>query len=114
MADKREAEKGLNVEPEKVKDTVAEPNAKEQPLVEVLSWKEEGEQQLSSLDLLWRHGFRELDEGAKRANNRDAIFLKAAKQFAEGTERNQGNLIELAAQFYQELLYGKKQREKNF
>src|SRR4051812_17287215 len=114
MADKKETEKGLNVESEKVKDTVAEPNAKEHPSVEDPSWKEEGEQQLSSLDLLWRHAFRELDEWAKRANHRDAIFLKAAKQFAEGAERNQGNLIELAAQFYQEFSAWEKTAREEF
>jgi hypothetical protein len=114
MADKKETEKEVNVESEPVENSIEEPKVIEQPTIEEPGLNKEDEQQLSSLDLLWRHAFGELDEWVKRADHRDAILLKAAKQFAEGAERNKGNLVELAAQFYQEFSKWEKTAREEF
>lgn len=76
--------------------------------------KEESIDQLSSLDLLWHHAFGELDEWAKRADHRDEILLKEAKLFADSVQRNQSNLIEVAAQFYQEFSAWEKTAREEF
>jgi hypothetical protein len=83
-------------------EKVEEPILERKPEEKKMNEKEENEEQLSSLDLLWRHAFGELDEWAKRADFRDEIFLKEAKHFANSVERNQGNIVAVAAQFYQE------------
>src|SRR4051794_1453544 len=110
MADKKETEKDLSEQEEnKVEDT----DVKKQ-LVEDTGKQEKSEEQLSSLDLLWQHVFGELDEWAMRANQQDWLFFRAAKQFADGVQRNQGNLIELAAQFYQEFSTWEKTAREEF
>jgi len=110
MADKKENEKELKMETEKTETQETEP--KEESKVGSIS--KESEEQLSSLDLLWSLAFRELDEWAERADDRDAVFLKAARQFAEGIQRNQGNLIELGTQFYQEFSSWEKTAREEF
>jgi len=90
MADRKETEKGLT---EQVENKVVDTEVMKQPIVEDAVKKEESEEQFSSLDLLWHHAFGELDEWEKRANLRDGLFFKAAKQFADGVQRNQGNLF---------------------
>ncbi|WP_052353806.1 hypothetical protein [Neobacillus jeddahensis] len=76
--------------------------------------EQEDHQQLSGLDVLWRNFFDELDEWVKRADFRDEMFLKEAKLFAESVQRNQGNMIEVAAQFYQEFSAWEKMARDEF
>ncbi|WP_160720398.1 hypothetical protein [Bacillus sp. USDA818B3_A] len=99
---KKENETDLKMETDQNRSKVDDPRTNEQPAGEADVKKAESNEQLSSLDLLWSHAYGELDEWVKRADQRDAIFLKAANQFAESIERNKGNLRELAAQFNQE------------
>jgi len=87
---------------EAIEKKAEEPVLESKPTAEKAAEKEVTEEQLSSLDLLWRHAFGELNEWAKRSDFRDEVFLKEAKLFAESVQRNQGNAIEIAAQFYQE------------
>jgi hypothetical protein len=63
----------------------------------------EGEKDLTSLDLLWKLGFNELDAWAERFNKRDALFLDAVKNYVEKLKQNQENAITVAAQFGMEL-----------
>ncbi|WP_462409029.1 hypothetical protein [Neobacillus sp. Marseille-QA0830] len=67
------------------------------------------ENSLSSLDLIWRMGFDELDAWADRFNKRDELFLNAVKSFVDRAKRNQGNVKTLTEQFSKEL----KEWEKN-
>ncbi|MCM3690125.1 hypothetical protein [Neobacillus niacini] len=60
------------------------------------------EDQYSSLDLLWNHAFRELDQWAKKADFRDDVFLKEAMYFAESIKRNQENIKSVREQFNKE------------
>jgi hypothetical protein len=61
------------------------------------------EKDLTSLDLLWKLGFNELDAWAERYNKRDALFLEAVKNYVEKMKQNQENGITIAAQFGMEL-----------
>jgi len=99
---------------ETMENKVEESVLESKPAVEKAAEKEENEEQLSSLDLLWRHAFGELDEWAKRSDFRDEVFLKEAKLFAESVQRNQGNSIEIAAQFYQEFSSWEKTAREEF
>lgn len=63
----------------------------------------DGEKDLTSLDLLWKLGFNELDAWAERFNKRDALFLEAVKNYVEKLKQNQENAITIAAQFGMEL-----------
>jgi hypothetical protein len=63
----------------------------------------DGEKDLTSLDLLWKLGFNELDAWAERFNKRDALFLEAVKNYIEKLKQNQENAITIAAQFGMEL-----------
>jgi hypothetical protein len=63
----------------------------------------DGEKDLSSLDLLWKLGFNELDAWAERFNKRDALFLEAVKNYVEKMKQDQENGITIAAQFGMEL-----------
>jgi hypothetical protein len=95
------------------KETKQESEAVENKANETVHVTEERDEQTSSLDILWRHAIAELDEWAKRADYRDEILLKQAKFFAESVQRNQGNLIEVAAQFSQEFsVWEKTAREE--
>ncbi|MEH7096264.1 hypothetical protein [Neobacillus vireti] len=111
MADKKETEKDVS---EQVENKNEDAEVMKQPTVEDAVEKDESEEQFSSLDMLWHQAFGELDEWAKRANQRDGLFFKAAKQFADGVQRNQGNLIELASQFYQEFSAWEKTAREEF
>ncbi|MEH7414850.1 hypothetical protein V7266_06145 [Neobacillus drentensis] len=111
MADKRENEKELNMQPEKTEILETESNEEEKVKASV---KKESKEQLSSLELLWSLAFGELDEWGKRAENRDAVFLNAAKQYAEGVQRNHGNLIEIGSQFHQEFSSWEKTAREEF
>lgn len=61
------------------------------------------EKDLSSLDLLWKLGFDELDAWAERFNKRDALFLEAVRNYVEKIKQNQENVITIATQFGVEL-----------
>ncbi|QCJ45142.1 hypothetical protein FAY30_08000 [Bacillus sp. S3] len=86
----------------------------EVPVEETAETLAENEEQLTSLDLLWKHAFGELDEWSKRADFRDEVFLKEANLFAESVRRNQGNTVQLAAQFYQEFSAWEKTAREEF
>ncbi|PFO06382.1 hypothetical protein COJ85_08625 [Bacillus sp. AFS076308] len=64
---------------------------------------EELEKELSSLDLLWKLGFDELDAWAERFNKQDERFLEAVRNYVEKAKQNQENVIAVAAQFGLEL-----------
>jgi len=99
---------------EAMENKVEEPVLESKPAAEKAVEKDENEEQLSSLDILWRHAFGELDEWAKRSDFRDEVFLKEAKLFAESVQRNQGNVIEISAQFYQEFSSWEKTAREEF
>ncbi|NRD78624.1 hypothetical protein HPT25_14785 [Bacillus sp. BRMEA1] len=61
------------------------------------------EKQLSSLDLIWKIGFDELDAWADRFNKRDDIFLASVYNYVEKVKQNQENLQEITEQFSKEL-----------
>jgi len=61
------------------------------------------EKELSSLDLLWKLGFDELDAWAERFNKQDERFLEAVGNYVEKAKQNQENVIAIAAQFGLEL-----------
>jgi hypothetical protein len=63
----------------------------------------DGEKDLSSLDLLWKLGFNELDAWAERFNKQDELFLETVKNYVEKLKQNQENAITIAAQFGMEL-----------
>jgi hypothetical protein len=63
---------------------------------------QDDQEQLSSLDILWNHAFRELDQWAKHADFRDDVFLKEAMYFAESIKRNQENIKSVREQFSRE------------
>ncbi|EKN68771.1 hypothetical protein BABA_11981 [Neobacillus bataviensis LMG 21833] len=131
MAGKKENEKELEKAAEKdshVASPAAEANIvneaienkEEVPVLEANSAvektveKDDSEEQLSSLDILWCTAFGELDEWASRADYRDEVFLNKANLFAESVQRNQGNAIEIAAQFYQEFSAWEKTAREEF
>jgi hypothetical protein len=78
------------------------PEAEENLDQQEIAAEEINQEQLSSLDLLWRLAFGELDEWAKAADFRDEAFLTEAKLFAEGIERNQANLKQISEKFSKE------------
>lgn len=61
------------------------------------------ENQLSSLELIWKIGFDELDAWANRFNKRDELFLSAVKNYVESVKRNQDNLKAVTEQFDREV-----------
>ena len=61
------------------------------------------EQDSSSLDLLWKLGFNELDAWEDRLNKRDTLFLEAVRNYVEKLKQNQENAITISAQFGMEL-----------
>ncbi|WP_223590376.1 hypothetical protein [Neobacillus bataviensis] len=66
---------------------------------------------LSSLDLLWRYGYQELDEWAKCAEHRDEVF---SKRLSEGVQRNQGNIKAIAEQLTKEFTEWEKTAREQF
>jgi hypothetical protein len=89
------------VENEVIENKGTEPilESKEQESILV---EEDVQEQYSSLDLLWNHAFRELDQWAKKADFRDDVFLKEAMYFAESIKRNQENIKSVREQFNKE------------
>ena len=71
--------------------------------VENQETKVDGEKDLTSLDLLWKLGFNELDALTERFNKRDELFLEAVKNYVEKLKQNQENAITISAQFGMEL-----------
>ncbi|MEH7331997.1 hypothetical protein V7161_05120 [Neobacillus drentensis] len=69
---------------------------------------------LSSLDLIWRHAFRELDEWVKGVENRDEAFLKKIILLSDSVKRNQGNLKAIAEQFTREFAEWEKTARDEF
>ncbi|MEH7491955.1 hypothetical protein [Neobacillus niacini] len=62
------------------------------------------QEQFSSLDILWKHAFSEIDQWAKHADFRDDVFLKEAMCFAESIQRNQDNIKSVREQFNKEFV----------
>lgn len=62
------------------------------------------QEQFSSLDILWKHAFSEIDQWAKQADFRDDVFLKEAMCFAESIQRNQDNIKSVREQFNKEFV----------
>lgn len=91
---------------QKVDDTVE--------TVEEVTVDIEKEATLSSLDLLWRHAFRELDEWAKRGEDRDEFFLKEVRRFSESVQRNQENIKAVAQQFTEQMMGWEKTARDEF
>jgi hypothetical protein len=89
------------VENEGIENEGTEPilESKEQEPILV---EEDVQEQYSSLDILWNHAFRELDQWAKKADFRDDVFLKEAMYFAESIKRNQENIKSVREQFNKE------------
>ncbi|MEY2191496.1 hypothetical protein AB7942_02010 [Neobacillus sp. BF23-41] len=63
----------------------------------------DGEKDFTSLDLVWKLGFNELDAWAERFNKQDELFLETVKNYVEKLKQNQENGITIAAQFGMEL-----------
>ena len=72
------------------------------------------EQDSSSLDLLWKLGFNELDAWEDRLNKRDTLFLEAVRNYVEQLKQNQENAITISAQFGMELKNGRREHAKNY
>lgn len=64
--------------------------------------EESVQKQFSTLDILWNHGFRELDQWVEHADFRDEVFLKEAMHFADSIRRNQENIKSAREQFSNE------------
>lgn len=79
---------------------MTEKNKKE---LEVENQEANQEEQQSSIDLMWKLGFDELDTWAERFNKRDQLFLEAAKNYVESVKRNQENINTITEQFNKEL-----------
>jgi hypothetical protein len=94
-------------------DSVAEPLLEEKQDEEI-TVNGENEASLSSLDLLWRHAFHELDQWEKCADHRDEVFLKEVRQFSESVQRNQGNIKAIAEQFTKEFTEWEKTARDEF
>jgi hypothetical protein len=93
---RRNSEDNFTVENEGT-DPILESKEQDPIIVE-----EDVHEQYSSLDLLWNHAFRELDQWAKKADFRDDVFLKEAMYFAESINRNQENIKSVREQFSKE------------
>ncbi|HEY2421250.1 MAG TPA: hypothetical protein VGI04_07540 [Neobacillus sp.] len=72
------------------------------------------DEQLTSLDILWHHAFKELDEWAAHADFRDEVFLKEAMYYVESLKRNQGNIQTVTEQFQKEFVDWEKAAREEF
>ena len=63
----------------------------------------EQEEKLSSLELMWKVAFDELDAWESRLNRHDEVFLETARQYVDAVKRNQGNVKAVSSQFSKEL-----------
>lgn len=91
----------------KRRDTVVDNLTVENDITEVElpeTTESKEQEQFSSLDILWRHAFSELDQWAKHADFRDEMFLKGAMCFAESIKRNQANIKSVSEQFNKEFV----------
>ncbi|MGG3561840.1 hypothetical protein ABES03_09560 [Neobacillus rhizosphaerae] len=72
---------------------------------QVLNQKSEDavEKDLTSLDMLWRLGFDELEAWKERFNKRDERFLESVRSYVEKVKKDQENFVTIAAQFSMEL-----------
>ena len=93
----------------------------QEPILEIINKeaeqireKEVSAAQLSSLDILWRKAFQELDEWSKRSDFRDEVFLKEALFFAENIQRNQENIKEMAKRFDKEFTEWERTAREEF
>ncbi|MBV7505539.1 hypothetical protein KW850_09760 [Bacillus sp. sid0103] len=84
------------------KDDLIE-SLKEEKQDEAITVDSEKGASLSSLDMLWRYAFHELDEWAKCTDQRDKVFLKEVRRFSASVQRNQGNIKAIVEQFKKEL-----------
>ena len=72
------------------------------------------QEEFSSLDILWRHAFSELDQWAKHADFRDDVFLKESMCFAESIKRNQENIKSVKEQFNKEFVNWERTAREEF
>ncbi|MFP7295884.1 hypothetical protein [Neobacillus niacini] len=92
-----------------VTETIIESKEQEPTLPE-----KDVEEQFSTLDLLWKHAFCELDQWAKRADFRDDVFLKEAMYFSESIKRNQENIKLVRDQFQREFANWERTAREEF
>lgn len=97
---KEELPKTTKKKRNELENTKVENDIKEVELTETTESKEQ--EQFSSLDILWKHAFSELDQWAKQADFFDDVFLKEARCFAESIKRNQENIKSVREQFNKE------------
>ena len=76
--------------------------------------EQENLEHISSLDMLWNHAFRELDQWAKHADFRDEVFLKEANYFADSIKRNQENMKSVREQFNKEFANWERTAREEF
>jgi hypothetical protein len=95
-----------------VENTTVENDIKEVEPAETTESK--GQEQFSSLDILWKHAFSELDQWAKHADFRDDMFLKEARCFAESIKRNQENIKSVREQFNKEFANWERTAREEF
>jgi hypothetical protein len=95
-----------------VENTSVENETIEVELPEATESKEQ--EQFSSLDILWKHAFSEIDQWAKHADYRDDVFLKEAMCFAESIQRNQDNIKSVREQFNKEFVNWERTAREEF
>jgi hypothetical protein len=94
-------------------ETIDEP-LQEEKQEEEITVDGEIEASLSSLELLWKYKFHELEELAKCADYRDEVFLKEVRRFSESVQRNKGNIKKIAEQFTNEFTEWEKTARDEF
>ena len=95
-----------------MENTSVENETTEVELPEAAESKEQ--EQFSSLDILWKYAFSELDQWAKHADFRDDVFLKEAMSFAESIKRNQDNIKSVREQFNKEFVNWERTEREEF
>ncbi|MEH7252531.1 hypothetical protein V7111_10445 [Neobacillus niacini] len=96
-----------------VEETIHDEEVK-QTSAEVSLEGQENHEQISSLDMLWNHAFRELDQWTKHADFRDDVFLKEAYYFADSIKRNQENMKSVREQFTKEFANWERTAREEF
>ncbi|SDN15894.1 hypothetical protein [Bacillus sp. OK048] len=96
-----------------VEETIHDEEVK-QNSAEVSHEGQENHDQISSLDMLWNHAFRELDQWSKHADFRDDVFLKEAYYFADSIKRNQENMKSVREQFTKEFANWERTAREEF
>lgn len=69
---------------------------------EIEAIQEQQEENVTSLDLLWKQSLQELDAWCEQASFREEALLSSTKQLTENIKRNQENVRELVDQFNKE------------